>query len=413
MSGSLEIRVGERGQIFVFLAIMIVALMAMAGLAVDGGRLYAERRFGQNAADNAALAGALAICNGGDVLSAAQNAAAANGEGDLVDIVVNQPPLSGPNAGDNTYVEVFIHSSKQPVFAQIVYSGDLETTARAVGHCFTGGGPVGGGNVVLVLDGDDNCAFSATGNSTLYLTLGNGGIYANSNDADSAICASGNADVVTDTGIFVVGGFDEDGNAAFSPVPVTGVSPIPDPLASLPAPPDPGGSCVTYSLSSTNIDTIDPGKYCSITISSNAVLTMNPGVYYIDGGNFSASGNSSLTANEVMIYMNSGNFSMSGNGTFDVTAPNSGSYQGMMLFMDQSNTGSISISGNGVVQTAGTIYGALAHMALSGNGSNTVMNAQIIVDTLAISGNAAMTLNYDANLVFGGPGGTDFIELSE
>jgi hypothetical protein len=392
--------------------------MAVAGLAIDGGRLYAERRFGQNAADNAALAGALAICMGEDVVAAAQGAAAANGDGGMVDIVINQPPLSGSNAGDNTYVEVYIRSAKQPVFAQIVYAGDFETTARAVGHCFQGGGPVGGGNVVLILDNDNACAFSATGNATLYLTLGNGGIYANSSDPDNAICGSGNAEVNTDTGVFVVGGYTESGNADFNPAPVTGVSPIPDPLAALAAPTDPGGSCVTYSLSGSNSGTIDPGKYCSISVSSNAVLTMNPGIYYIDGGNFSVSGNASLDATEVMIYLEdgssgNGNFTMSGNGTFQVSAPSSGPYQGMMIFMDQTNNGTITISGNSVVDTTGTVYGAIAHMVLSGNGSNTVLNAQVIVNTLAISGNASMALTYDADLVFGGPGGVDFIELSE
>lgn len=403
----------EKGQAIVLLALLITGLMAVVGLAVDGGRLYAQRGLDRNAADNAALAGALAICSDADAVAAAQNAAAANGGGDFLDVVVNQPPLSGPNTGDNTYVEVIVRSAKQPYFAQLIYSGDFESTARAVGHCFTGGGPVGGGNVVIVLDPDDNCAFSAVGNATLYLTLGNGGIYANSNDPDSAICASGNAEVITDSGVFVVGGYDEDGNAEFIPTPVTGVSPLPDPLAALPAPTDPGGSCITYTLSSNNTDTIDPGKYCSITISSNADLTMNPGVYYLEGGNFTASGNANLTATEVMIYMDEGDFNISGNGTFNITAPTSGTYQGMMLYMDRSSDGSISISGNGVVNTSGTIYGANAHMALVGNGSNTVLNAQIIVNTMAISGNAAMTLNYDADLVFGGPGGSNFIELSE
>lgn len=412
-SASKQIHSGERGQAIVLLALLILGLLAVAGLAVDGGRLYAERRFVQNASDNAALAGALAICTDEDVVAAAQASAAANGSGDFLDVTVNQPPLSGPNAGDNTYVEVIIRSAKQPFFAQLVFSGELEATARAVGHCFQGGGPVGGGNVVLVLDPDNACAFSATGNATLFLTLGEGGIYANSNDPDNAICADGNAEINTDTGIFVVGGYEESGNAEFIPPPVTGVAPIPDPLAALAAPTPPGGSCTTYVLSGNDVDTIDPGLYCSITVDTNAVLTMNPGVYYIETGNFSVSGNASLDATEVMIYLEQGNFTMSGNGTFNITAPTSGPYQGMMVFMDQANVSTITMEGNSIVNTTGTIYGKLTAMTLSGNGSGTVLNAQVIVNTMAISGNAAMALNYDADLVFGGPGGSDFIELSE
>lgn len=47
----------ERGQAVVVVAIALVALLAMTGLAIDGGRLFALRRTAQNAADAAALAG--------------------------------------------------------------------------------------------------------------------------------------------------------------------------------------------------------------------------------------------------------------------------------------------------------------------------------------------------------------------
>ncbi|MEX1072019.1 MAG: Tad domain-containing protein [Anaerolineales bacterium] len=404
---------GERGQAIVLLAMLIVGLLAAMAIAADGGLLYAQRRSMQNAADNGALAGALAICSGGDAVAAAEAAALANANGNFMSLQVNHPPLDGPNVGDNTYVEVQVETAQQAGFAQFVFDAPLVTSARAVGHCFQGDGPVGGGNVLLVLDPDNSCAFSATGNATIFLNLGGGGIYTNSNHAN-AMCGSGNALVDTDTGTFVVGGYSTSGNSEFIPQPVTGVPQLSDPLTSLIAPTNPGGACPNYSLSSTNTDTIDPGQYCSINISSNAVLTMNPGIYYISNGNFTISGNASLEADEVMIYMaGGGNFSMSGNGTFDISAPASGAYQGLMVFMDRTGNGSITISGNGLIATTGTIYGAQSHMILAGNGSNTVMNAQVIVNTMAVSGNASMVINYDADLVFGGPGGADFIELAE
>jgi hypothetical protein len=48
----------ERGQTVVMIALALVALIAMLGLAIDGGTVYLERRRMQNAADGAALAGA-------------------------------------------------------------------------------------------------------------------------------------------------------------------------------------------------------------------------------------------------------------------------------------------------------------------------------------------------------------------
>src|SRR5438105_4058724 len=46
----------QRGQALVMTAMMLVVLFGMAGLAIDGGRAYWERRILQNAVDAAALA---------------------------------------------------------------------------------------------------------------------------------------------------------------------------------------------------------------------------------------------------------------------------------------------------------------------------------------------------------------------
>ena len=51
-------RENSPGQVLVLFALGITVLFAAAGLAFDVGRFYSERRFLQNAADAAALAGA-------------------------------------------------------------------------------------------------------------------------------------------------------------------------------------------------------------------------------------------------------------------------------------------------------------------------------------------------------------------
>jgi hypothetical protein len=47
----------ERGQVLIIIAVALVGLLALAGLAIDGGNLFMERRRAQNAADAGALAG--------------------------------------------------------------------------------------------------------------------------------------------------------------------------------------------------------------------------------------------------------------------------------------------------------------------------------------------------------------------
>src|SRR5512143_4113605 len=49
----------ERGQVLVIVVFGLVALIGAAGLAIDGGNAYSDRRHAQNAADTAALAAGL------------------------------------------------------------------------------------------------------------------------------------------------------------------------------------------------------------------------------------------------------------------------------------------------------------------------------------------------------------------
>src|SRR5438045_943163 len=54
----------ERGQAIVIVAIMALALVAFAGLALDGGQWYQWRRVLQDAADSGAIAGAYTMTLG-------------------------------------------------------------------------------------------------------------------------------------------------------------------------------------------------------------------------------------------------------------------------------------------------------------------------------------------------------------
>ena len=66
----------ERGQVLVIFVLALVALMAAAGLAIDIGRFYTERRFLQNAADAGALAAANTLIRGGSEAEARAEAEA-------------------------------------------------------------------------------------------------------------------------------------------------------------------------------------------------------------------------------------------------------------------------------------------------------------------------------------------------
>ena len=75
----------ERGAVLVHAAIAMLALMAFNALVIDYGALWVSRRQAQNAADAAALAGALSLAfDDPDDIPRAQAAAAAAGAANLV-----------------------------------------------------------------------------------------------------------------------------------------------------------------------------------------------------------------------------------------------------------------------------------------------------------------------------------------
>ena len=143
-----QTRVGQAqsGQAIVLMALAMIALIGMLGLAIDGGGMFFLQRDAQNATDAAVLAATYALCAGGDqasVENAGYEAAAANGfrnEGDR-SVTVSNPPLHGEKAADSgepdrfNYVEVNITAGKPAYFIQVVYHGPLQVSTHAVGSC--------------------------------------------------------------------------------------------------------------------------------------------------------------------------------------------------------------------------------------------------------------------------------------
>lgn len=134
----------ESGQVIIIIALVMIGLLAILGLAIDGGGLLFLRRDTQNATDAAIVAAAYAKCiNASDaqVAVAALAAAEANGFEDQPDgsgypqVEVNIPPLDGLNAGDDDFVEIVITAEKPKYFIQLVFSPPLLVTNRAVGAC--------------------------------------------------------------------------------------------------------------------------------------------------------------------------------------------------------------------------------------------------------------------------------------
>jgi Flp pilus assembly protein TadG len=151
----------DRGAVLVFLAICMTALLALAGLALDGGRAYGERRQMQNAADAAAMAATrqldLFITGQSNdarlIAGAAQDVAEANGatrEAVSCEIVTFTRAPLGPCPSTATMsatmqasaagVEVVTERTRETFFIRVVGADDFTARAQATAQVGRAGG---------------------------------------------------------------------------------------------------------------------------------------------------------------------------------------------------------------------------------------------------------------------------------
>lgn len=352
----------QRGQAIILLAFAVVGLVGFGALAIDGGRVLSDKRHAQNAADTAAYAAALKKINGGDltaITTAARNRALSNGYDDastLQDVTVNNPPASGPFAGNNEYIQVIIKSRVNTTFARVLGRTQVENTVEAITRVqgsSSSGTFFGGAGMVATKSGNNNQCFLMNGGALV--RMHNTGIFINCSGTQ-AIFMNGGAVLDMDSNGQVAGCYAYNGGATFDPITCNVAAQTIDAstFASVPTTQTPptcssngsatGGSNVnTYgSPISVNVNgggngaTFNPGNFGNISIGAG-VNVFNPGVYCISGSfnvNGQATitgpsgrvqfvlGNSSLTLsaspntfNDLEVYTTNGNFTLNANGT--------------------------------------------------------------------------------------------------
>ena len=259
---------------------------------------------------------------------------------------------------------------------------------------------------LCVLSPSVSSALSLTGNGSVSVS---GSIAVNSSGKPAAtLTGNGKVTATQIGGPGAPAQFKVTGNGRFSPTPVT-ESAVSDPLAALPECPDtafPPNPCSTtvqsnVALTGNGSATINPGIYQSISLTGNGKLILNPGVYVITGS-LSVTGNGSISGSGVTLYFacsaypnpcgagqSGASFSLTGNGTVNLSAPTSGHFQGVSIFVDRNNTATDTLTGNGST-IGGTIYAKSANLTLTGNGNMVI--GRLIVNTLTLTGNGSVAI---------------------
>jgi Flp pilus assembly protein TadG len=383
---------GSSGQVMVLVTLGIVVLCGFAALAVDVGQFWSARRHMQTAADAAAIAGATALRQGNSPTAPADAVATENGftnGSDSVTVTVNNPPLSGVYSGNSSYVEVIVSQPQSSFFLGALGFSSTGVSTRSVASS------VNGPACLYALDPNASDALVVAGNSTATLSCG-----AIVNSSDSVALNSNGGASLTATNIGVDGGYSGTG---FTPTPVTGVAPAPDPLGYL-AEPTVGACNYNNVHVGTNKGTtyLNPGVYCGgIQVSGNNPVVFNSGIYILEGGLKVTATNANISGTGVMFYNSNtsyGPITLSGSNLANLSAPTSGTYQGILFFQDRSvpagSKGS-TITGSSGSTFDGAIY--FPTTAITYSGSSTSDGYTIIVgDTVSIGGNSTLGDNYSS-----------------
>ncbi|MHB1385158.1 MAG: Tad domain-containing protein [Bellilinea sp.] len=364
------IKNSEKGQILIFLVLVVIGLLGVTALALDGSMIYSDRRFTQSVADSASLAGGNAIkdyfagmnitdaeiqeCTDPKIKEAVVLAfkAAINrareyypeigmpnslNASDLVltdaeytlnpgaiDLGDHELSITCKSAGDSLIVNVALTSETQTAFVQVVSDAIARNTVRAETEVLTNRSLTGGYAIISLSQDCRNNEGGTWLSGTPLITLHEGGACSNScmyTGGTSLRVESPDGPINYDPG----DGWTSPGN----PI----VNPIPSPM-------DPGDDCIETdpfaeifenlealcNAMGSGVEVVDPvtgqrtfyqGAYTDLSQTNNKEpMDFKPGLYCL-----SHTGNKpalkilggTVTANDVTFVIMDGDVNIGGN----------------------------------------------------------------------------------------------------
>ncbi|QOZ51365.1 TadE/TadG family type IV pilus assembly protein [Bradyrhizobium sp. CCBAU 53338] len=388
----------QSGSYVIISALLMPVLVGTAGLGTEVGWWYYKHKNMQSAADSGAVSAATAASAGGDILAEADAVTANYGYSNSVNnvtVAVNNPPKAGRYTSNLQAIEVVVSQPQQRLLSALFGSDPVLITARAVAL------PNSGTGCVLALNSSASPAVNVSGGNQLNLIKCN--LYSNSG-ASPSLNVAGSATVSANQ-VGVVGDVSGASSITTTNGVKTHVQPIADPYANVLPPSEP--SCTNAKItvnSNGKTSSLDPGCYSgSITVNAGATLNLNPGIYYLDGANLSVAGNATITGTGVtLVFTGSGSdwgtASIGSNANINLTAPTSGSTQGIVIYGDRKMPAgtAFNLTGGSTQNFGGAIYLPKANLSFSGGNGTSTSCTKIIADTLTFTGTSNLQVDCSA-----------------
>jgi len=398
------------GGIALLTALLMPVLLGFAGLGVEIGIWYFERRAMQGTADTAAFSAATAYAEGMNWKSeglavAAQGGFAQGTNG--VQVAFNVPPQAGNYKGDTQAVEAVITKPVSPFLSRFVgVTSGPTILARAVAKF-----DATNSACMLALSPNASGAISASGSVTV--NMKNCGVAANST-SPSAFSMNGTPSF-TAASLTVCGGQSLTGKPSLS-VPSgsdhTNAPPTNNPYSGLTVPSS-AQQCTYDSQTHTYSSPGGFGQGCAsspgggicviksdIKVTGNTNVTFDPGTYILDGASINATSGSISGSGATFVLTDTsnkgktGSVSIGGNVSVNLTAPSSGPLPGFLFFQDPkaASGGTDSFLGTSGSTLNGALYFPSQQVKFGGNSaSGSTGCTQIVAQTIQLVGNASIT----------------------
>jgi len=417
----------RKGQVLIMVTLALVPMFGLMGLVTDLGYMHFIKMSAQTAAQAAAQAaiidfhatvgGSNFVCGSGGVtcsatpttctasLTTATNSlergcmyAQAHGFNSSNQAVTYQAgtgatPPTAAGIGTASYWVTFRVAQRVPqLFSAVLGNTSGLVVARSTAVV------MGGSDCIFALNRTQSGAVSVGGSANLVSSCG---VFVNSNSS-TALSTNGGV-LVQATEFDIVG----NTQAILTPPPNTGVSPITDPLASLPVPASAPYTCdyVNYNPPNWSNPTLYPGVYCGGINVGNNTYTLTTGNYILVGGGLTTqSANSHISGDGVMIYNTFGSgtghtysyspINIAANSTVSLKAYNTGTYAGILFFEDRSAPASSDTYGGGSSAVyQGVIYAKNAAVTMYGN-SGVSAYTILVADTITLVGTTNFNNDY-------------------
>lgn len=447
----------QKGQALILVAVGMIGLIGFTALAIDGGNVFSERRRSQNAADTAALAGALEKVNDTLITGVFVNDGNGNSEywyeasENLVTenmantsgvtytteipthtfngVVYPYPDTDckgnqGPYYHNRDYVQVKIHITVETYFAKVIGISTMQSCVEAIARA----NPP---HISEFMQGNSISALaphecqSMFYNGTAQTELIGGGIFVNS---DNSSCSNnGSFFCQSASGLLTAPNLTNVGWNQFNcSVNIPTISQYQTQLAMAYPPgitfPEPAKDCGERGTNPliVNGNRIGPGPGMEAgnwegAFPPNGVTYLEQGLYCIYG-DFVLRKQDSLYGNNVTIAMMTGKISWTGSSPSDST-PNSVelyaptaptactidptqppchyAYNGLLIYLPMTNSNTVTINGNSHWRLAGTILAPASLVTISGTENGFSLSTQIIAYMVKLTGTSTINFTYN------------------